>query len=176
DFRFTWKAARFITHRKRLLVDDYSLDLLESRVALLEEKAGPVLFQLPPQMKVDTERLAAFIPRLNRKRRYTFEFRNASWYTDEVFELLGRHDAALCISDHDSAPAPREVTASWVYIRNHGPSGHYYGSYSDAALADWAKAIRKWRREGRAIWCFFDNDVKTAAPHDADRLCALTAD
>lgn len=173
DFRFSWKASRFITHWRRLLVDDHSLELLDDRLSLLGHKLGPVLFQLHPRMKVDRERLAAFVARLPRSRRYTFEFRHESWYDATIFDLLRENDAALCISDHASAPAPREVTASWVYIRNHGPTGRYHGSYSDDMLAEWARSIAKWRRQEREVWCFFDNDVKSAAPADAERLLAL---
>jgi uncharacterized protein YecE (DUF72 family) len=169
-FRFTWKASRYITHFKRLLVDDKSLELLEDRVALLGAKGGPVLFQLPPHMPADRERLAFFLKRLGHKRRYSFEFRHASWYEKPIFGLLGDHDVALCISDHASAPSPREVTASWVYVRNHGPSGRYHGSYSDRALDDWAHTMEGWLGAGRDVWCFFDNDVKSAAPADAERL------
>ncbi len=142
-------------------------------MALLGEKLGPVLFQLPPQMQADRERLAEFIKRLNPNHRYTFEFRHESWYADDIYDLLAEFDAALCISDHASAPAPREVTAPWVYVRNHGPGGRYHGSYSDADLKDWAKSIRKWREEGRDVWCFFDNDMKSAAPQDAERLLKM---
>ena len=173
DFRFAWKASKFITHWKRLKADDHSLDLLHRNVGLLRHKAGPVLFQLPPRMAIDRERLAQFIDRLEPGRRYCFEFRHESWYDAPIFELLCDHDMALCISDHASAPSPRQVTANWVYIRNHGPSGRYHGSYSNAALADWASSIRKWRTQGRDVWCFFDNDVKSAAPADADRLLEL---
>lgn len=173
DFRFTWKASRYITHWKRLLVDDRSLGLLEDRVGELNEKAGPILFQLPPNMKIDRDRLAAFLDRLNPARRYSVEFRHESWYEAAIFDLLADHNVSLCLSDHADAPAPREVTADWVYVRNHGPSGRYHGSYSDEALKDWAKDLRKWRKQDRAVWCFFDNDVKSAAPADADRLCAL---
>ena len=173
DFRFAWKASRFLTHFKRLLVDDESLGLIEDRIEILGRKAGPVLFQLPPQMPADRERLATFLKRLNPSRRYCFEFRHASWYSPAIFDILRDHDASLCISDHASAPAPSEVTAGWVYVRNHGPGGRYHGSYSDQALAAWAKAFRRWRKEGRDVWCFFDNDVKSAAPADADRLLAL---
>jgi uncharacterized protein YecE (DUF72 family) len=173
DFRFAWKASRYITHFKRLLVDDDSLKLLDDRIDLLGHKAGVVLFQLPPQMPADRERLAAFLKRLKRSRRYSFEFRHASWYEPSIFDLLRAHNISLCLSDHASAPTPLEVTADWIYVRNHGPSGRYHGSYSDAALEDWAKHIRKWRREGRDVWCFFDNDVKSAAPADAEKLLAL---
>jgi uncharacterized protein YecE (DUF72 family) len=172
-FRFSWKASRFITHWRRLIVDEPSLDLLEERAGRLGEKLGPILFQLPPKMKCDRERLAGFLNVLNRKRRYSFEFRHPSWYEPAIFDLLRDHDISLCLSDHAAAPAPREVTTGWVYVRNHGPGGRYHGSYSDAALKDWAWSLRKWRSEGRDIWCFFDNDVKSAAPADAGRLFRL---
>lgn len=172
-FRFSWKASRFITHIKRLKVERDSIALLNSRLDGLGEKLGPVLFQLPPNMKCDRERLAQFLAMLSGRYRYTFEFRNADWYRPAIFELLADHDAALCISDHNAAPAPREATASFVYIRNHGASGHYHGSYCEEALADWAKTIRRWRTQGRGVWCFFDNDVKSAAPCEAGRLLAM---
>lgn len=174
-FRFAWKASRFITHWRRLLVDAHSLELLEDRLSLLGGKLGPVLFQLHPRMKMDRDRLAGFVARLPARHRYSFEFRHASWYADEIFDLLRERDISLCISDHASPPAPREVTASWVYIRNHGPSGRYHGRYSDEMLIDWAAWIGAQRREGRDVWCFFDNDVKSAAPADAERLLTLVS-
>lgn len=174
DFRFTWKASKFITHWKRLSEkSDNSLELMETRLAVLRHKLGPILFQLPPRMAVNRERLASFVKMLNPARRYCFEFRHPSWYEPAIFDLLREHDIPLCLSDHADAPAPREVTAGWVYVRVHGPSGRYHGSYSDEALADWARDIRRWRQEGRDVWCFFDNDVKSAAPADADRLLAM---
>jgi uncharacterized protein YecE (DUF72 family) len=69
----------------------------------------------------------------------------------------------------------REVTASWVYIRNHGSTGRYRGSYKKEVLMDWTRAIRQWQKEGLDIWCFFDNDVKSAAPADARRLLKILA-
>lgn len=175
DFRFAWKASRFITHWRRLNVDEHSMQLLESRLELLRGNLGPVLFQLPPRMKADRERLANFLGYLPKKRRYAFEFRHPSWYEKPVLDLLSDHDAALCLSDHADAPAPREATASFVYVRNHGMSGRYHGSYTEKALKDWAKSIVGWRRGGRDVWCFFDNDQKSAAPRDAKRLVELLA-
>lgn len=177
DFRFAWKASKFITHWKQLSEKcDNSLELLESRLALLGHKVGPILFQLPPKMRANRERLASFLAMLNPARRYTFEFRHPSWYDEPIFALLRDHDAALCLSDHADAPAPWEVTAGWVYVRGHGPSGRYHGTYSDETLAAWARDIARWRGEGREVWCFFDNDVKSAAPADAQRLLGLIAD
>lgn len=173
DFRFAWKGSRFITHWRRLNVDEHSMELLDSRLKLLRHKLGPVLFQLHPRMAVDRERLAGFLKALPKGRAYSFEFRHDSWYEPTIFGLLADHDAALCISDHADAPAPREVTASWVYVRLHGTSGRYHGSYSPQALGSWAHDMRRWRGEGRDVWCFFDNDVKAAAPEDARRLLEL---
>jgi uncharacterized protein YecE (DUF72 family) len=175
SFRFAWKASKFITHWKRLSASsENSLALLEERLALLGHKAGPVLFQLPPHMPGDAERLAGFLKLLNRRRFYTFEFRHPSWYEPRVLGILRDQDMSLCLSDHADAPAPCEPTASWVYIRHHGPSGRYHGSYSSTFLKRWAGHIQRWRSEGRDVWCFFDNDVKSAAPRDALRLLRAT--
>ena len=91
----------------------------------------------------------------------------------EVFDLLERHDAALCVSDHHDAPSPWKATASWVYVRGHGPGGRYHGRYGDAALKDWARRLRAWREQGRDVYAYFDNDIKAAAPADAQQLKAL---
>jgi uncharacterized protein YecE (DUF72 family) len=171
NFRFTWKASKFITHWKQLSAKSAnSLDLMETRLEVLCHKVGPILFQLPPRMTINRDKLEGFIAMLNSSRRYSFEFRHPSWYEPSIFELLHRHDIALCLSDHASAPSPREMTARFVYVRNHGPSGRYHGHYSDKALRDWATHIARWRRSGADIWVFFDNDVKSAAPQDAERL------
>jgi uncharacterized protein YecE (DUF72 family) len=174
DFLFAWKASKFITHWKRLLPHaQNSIDLLETRLKALGRKCGPVLFQLPPRFTADRDRLAAFIKMLPKRRRYVFEFRHASWYEGAILDLLRAHDVALCISDHHDAPAPWEVTARHVYLRPHGPGGRYRGSYDDATLRAWARRTKRWRRDGRDVFCFFDNDQKSAAPMDARRLIAL---
>ncbi|HEY8580030.1 MAG TPA: DUF72 domain-containing protein, partial [Beijerinckiaceae bacterium] len=176
DFMFAWKASRYITHWKQLgPTAASSLELMETRLAHLGSKLGPVLFQLPPKLAFDPGRLAAFLDLLDPRRRYAFEFRHPSWYVRETFDLLAARDAALCLSDHADAPAPWERTASWIYVRGHGPSGRYHGSYPDETLGRWAAEIARWRRQGREVWCFFDNDVKSAAPADAARLLALLA-
>lgn len=102
-----------------------------------------------------------------------FEFRHPSWYADEILDLLRKHDVALCISDHHDAPAPWVVTARHVYVRGHGPGGRYKDHYPDATLRTWARRIRRWRREKRTVYCYFDNDQKSAAPIDARRLKEL---
>lgn len=171
SFLFAWKASKYITHWKRLgVTSQKSITLMETRLRVLGEKAGPVLFQLPPQFSADRQRLADFLKLLKKKRPYVFEFRHRSWYDDSILDLLQKHDAALCLSDHHDAPSPWEVTARHVYVRGHGPGGRYRGHYPDTTLQHWAKDIRKWKRQRRHVYVYFDNDQKSAAPVDAMRL------
>lgn len=172
-FLFAWKASRFLTHMKRLLDPEEPLELMFGRALRLGPKLGPILFQLPPGMQRNGERLERFLQVLPPGRRYAFEFRHPSWYDEEVFACLSRHDASLCLSDHHHAPAPWVRTAGWVYVRGHGPTGHYWGRYDEATLQDWAGRIRAWRGEGRDVFCYFDNDPEGAAPRDAERLSQL---
>jgi uncharacterized protein YecE (DUF72 family) len=171
DFIFTWKASKFITHWKRLSAASVnSLALLEERISLLDNKAGPILFQLPPQFSRDIGRLETFTALLSEKRRYSFEFRHPSWYTPDIFRLLSRRNIALCLSDHHDAPAPWRRTADFVYLRGHGPAGDYRDSYPVATLRDWARRIQSWKKQGCDVLVYFDNDQKSAAPFDALRL------
>ena len=174
-FVFAWKASKFITHWKRLTDKcRNSLQLLETRLKALGPKVGPVLFQLPPQFQADRERLASFLKLLKKKNRsYAFEFRHPSWYAGPILDLLRDHNHALCISDHHDAPSPEETTADFVYLRGHGPTGQYKDRYPTKTLKRWDDLIRSWRRSRRTVYCYFDNDQKTAAPQDATKLVEL---
>jgi uncharacterized protein YecE (DUF72 family) len=174
NFVFAWKASRFITHWKRLNdTARNSLELLESRLGLLGRKAGPVLFQLPPQFKKNRERLASFFKLLSPKRTYAFEFRHPSWYDDDILDLLRDNNIVLCISDHHDAPSPWTVTARHVYLRGHGPGGRYRGRYPLATLQKWALRLEQLRNDGHTIHVYFDNDQKSAAPTDAMHLMKI---
>jgi uncharacterized protein YecE (DUF72 family) len=173
NFLFAWKASKFITHWKRLTNSENSVELMVTRLKVLGPKAGPVLFQLPPRFKANRERLASFLKLLPKRYEYTFEFRDRSWYEDEILDVLRDYDISLCLSDHHDAPAPWEVTARHVYVRGHGPSGQYKDNYPDKTLRDWARQIEGWQRQRRTVYCYFDNDQKSAAPQDARRLMKL---
>jgi uncharacterized protein YecE (DUF72 family) len=174
DFVFAWKASKFITHWKRLSERSVnSLELMETRLALLGDKVGPVLFQLPPAFKADKDRLESFIRLLSSKRRYSFEFRDESWYAPQILKILRDANISLCLSDHHDAPAPWKRTADFVYVRGHGPGGRYAGHYSAAALNEWARRIAGWKRQGCDVYVYFDNDQKSAAPADALKLRGL---
>jgi uncharacterized protein YecE (DUF72 family) len=171
NFTFAWKASKFITHWKRLTPkSDNSIALMATRLKVLGPKLAAVLFQLPPNFSKNRERLETFIRMLPKRYSYAFEFRHKSWYADDVLDVLHTHDVALCLSDHRDAPSPWEVTARLVYLRGHGPGGHYRGSYAMKTLDRWADAIATWRRQKRDVLVYFDNDQKAAAPKDALRL------
>jgi len=171
DFVFAWKASKFITHWKRLSERSVnSLALIDERLAILGPKSGPVLFQLPQRFEADAERLESFLTLVPKAWRCAFEFRHASWYTEETFGILRNANVALCISDHHHAPAPWLATARHVYVRGHGPGGKYHGNYSDRELRAWARKIAAWRGQRREVYVYFDNDQKSAAPADALRL------
>ena len=169
-FVFAVKASRFITHMKKLKDPAVSVKLFMDRVRALGDHLGPILFQLPPRWGCNPGRLDGLLTVLPRSRRYAFEFRDPSWFDGGVLGILRKHGAAFCIYDFDGRLSPREVTADFVYIRLHGPGRRYQGSYSDGALEEWANAIRDWAREGRDVYCYFDNDQSGYAALNALRL------
>ena len=172
-FVYAWKYPRWLTHYYRLKDPADSYARVFGRMRGLGDRQGPVLFQLPPGLRIDRDRLANAIMLLPRGVRAAYEFRHPSWYDPSVFSLLAEHDAALCISDHADAPAPWERVASWSYIRGHGASGRYHGAYGEAVLEAWAERIQALAARGDDVFCYFDNDVEAAAPADALRLKAL---
>ncbi len=148
DFVFVIKASRFITHNKKLKDPAESLMRFMTNVSALEGRLGPILFQLPPTWKLNIERLHEFLQALPRKYRYVFEFRNPTWYVDEVYALLKQFNCAFCIYELARHITPMEVTADFIYVRLHGPGdGKYQGSYSDDALREWTKRCKAWAKK-----------------------------
>lgn len=173
DFLFAIKASRYITHLKKLDVNNDSISLLLSRVNQLEEKLGPVLFQLPPGWMVNVERFKEFLEKIPYGYRYTFEFRNTSWYKKEVYELLKQHQCAFCIYELAGHTSPIEITADFVYIRLHGPGDKYQGSYTTATLKKWAANCKQWMKNGLDVYVYFDNDQHGYAAFNAITLQEL---
>ena len=174
-FAWSWKASRYITHNKKLKDCGDSIALVFERMAPLGDE-GCVLFQLPPMLRRDDARLADFVALLPKGRRCAFEFRHSSWYDATVFDILAQARMALCISDHHAAPSPWEATAPYVYVRGHGPGGRYRDRYPTQTLEDWARRLEALRDEGREVFCYFDNDIKSAAPMDAALLLERLGD
>jgi uncharacterized protein YecE (DUF72 family) len=174
-FTFACKGSRYLTHMKRLKEAGQGVGRFFERVEALGDKLGPVVFQLPGRFKPDRERLARFLDALPRQHRYAFEFRDPAWFQPKIFEALAKHDVALCLYEFAGQEAPPEVTASFVYIRLHGPDGPYQGSYAEAALRTWAKRIAAWAKKGLDVYCYFDNDDRAFAPNNALRLREMLA-
>lgn len=172
-FLFAVKGSRYVTHMKRLKDPQQSLSLLMERAVLLEEKLGPVLFQMPPKWGKDMERLAGFLAALPKGFRFAFEFRDSRWFDPEVYDALRGANAAFCIYDLAGSRSPRQVTADWAYLRLHGPGEAYCGCYTPEALEDWAGFIRRLCSEGQDVYCYFDNDQSGYAPRNARELKAL---
>ena len=142
-FKFAIKASRRITHFGHLKPETAdSVSFLYRALDALGEKRGPVLFQLPPVMKKNLERLTAFLKLLPEGHGAAFEFRNDSWFADDVYEALKAAGASLCLSEReDNAPPPLVETAPWGYVRLR------LETYSDADLEQWASrlAATQWR-------------------------------
>ncbi|MBI5468402.1 MAG: DUF72 domain-containing protein [Deltaproteobacteria bacterium] len=169
-FVFSVKAPRQITHNKKLKDPDSTLPPFLERIRTLGEKLGPVLFQLPPRWNADAGRLREFLDALPEGLRCAFEFRNAGWFTAEVYDMLRDRNSAFCIYGLAGTESPRKVTADFVYVRLHGPTEAYSGSYSDAALLDWAEEASAWLDEGKDVYFYFDNDEAGHAVEDALRF------
>lgn len=172
-FCFAAKASRYLTHAKKLKDPEQGIARFFDRIEVLGSKLGPILFQLPPQWPVNTERLAHFLDALPSGHRYAFEFRNETWSTAEVEEILRSHDAAYCIFDLAGYRSPLFVTANFVYVRLHGPGGKYQGSYPDSALKHWADLISEWKSHRKHVYLYFDNDDSGYAPQNALKLKQL---
>lgn len=176
-FRFCVKAHRWITHVERLRVDDAAIAREREHAAPLEHKLAVVLWQFPQSLGRDPPRLREFAQRLAAwpAVRHAIEFRDRSWFDDEVAACLCAHDIAAVQSDAADWPRWDAVTARLVYLRLHGHAVTYVSAYSRGVLARWAQRIRAWRAQGRDVCAFFDNTDAGAAPRDARALARRCA-
>lgn len=165
DFRFVLKATQWITHRKRLRDAAEPLRYFLDSAAALGEARGPVLFQLPPNMKKDLDRLRGFLELLPPDGRAAFEFRHASWLDPHVFDALRDHGAAFCIADDGDDPVPRLATAGWGYLRLRREA------YDDTSLAEWAAWIHG--REWSDVYVFFKHEDGATGPALATRFASV---
>jgi uncharacterized protein YecE (DUF72 family) len=201
DFPVAVKGGRYITHMLRLAgVETALANFFASGVLALGQQLGPVLWQLPPNLAYDEQRLAAFLdllPRttsaaarlagrhdeklsgdrvlaecaVDRPIRHALEARHASFGERAALALLEEHDVALVASDSPGAwPYLEERTAGFGYVRLHGHTELYASGYSSVALDRWAAKVSGWCTEGLDVYVYFDNDARGRAPHDAVAL------
>jgi uncharacterized protein YecE (DUF72 family) len=173
-FVFAVKASRYLTHVKRLKDVGEGVERFYAHIEPLARspKMGPVLWQLPRTFKRDDERLAGALEALP-PGRHCFEFRHESWFVDETYELLRRHQAALVIGDHPQRPfQTHELTADWTFIRFHYGHRGRKGNYSERELQEWAARIEDWRRRV-GVYAYFNNDWLGFAVRNGLRLKEL---
>ena len=172
--RFTYavKASRFLTHMKKLKDPDEPLALFFSRARRLGTTLGPVLYQLPPRWPVNIDRFRTFLEALPKTRRHVVEFREPSWYCDEVFTLMRQHHVALCLHDMEGSASGRLEVGPITYVRFHGPA-KYSGRYNDSGLERWAEWLAARAKAGVPVYAYFNNDIGGHAPRDAGRLRAM---
>ncbi len=169
DFRFAYKASRYLSHTRRL-VETGGLDRLLASIVPLGAKRGPMLLQLPPAFPADPERLSAFLDSFPAGCAVAVEFRDTTWFVPDTEEVLRRHGAALVQSDYPGAESPEWDTAAFLYIRRHGTGGRFAGRYGRQELNVLADRLAASARGG---YCYFNNDAEAAAVHDALELTEL---
>jgi uncharacterized protein YecE (DUF72 family) len=168
-FVYAVKASRFLTHMKKLRDPQEPLRRFFDRARRLGPALGPVLYQLPPRWPVNLDRLLIFARSLPRGRRHVLEFREPSWYSDPVLEVMKRYRIALCLHDMPGSASERLAIGPIVYVRFHGTS-MYGGRYPDSILQSWAEWLASQVRSGSPVYAYFNNDVGGHAPRDAARL------
>lgn len=174
-FEMAVKAARGFTHARRLYQPEAWLERMAAGLAVLGERAGPLLWQLDPRQERDDARLRYALERVPPGVRVAVEPRHESWHVPAVWSLLEEHGAAYVVMSGAHLPCHLVATSGLVYIRFHGPShDHLYaGSYSDDDLRWWADRIGEWLAQGRDVYAYFNNDGHGFAVHNARRLREL---
>ena len=173
DFVFAVKGNRYITHIKRLNSLGNSVVNFVRRVRPLNEKLGPLLWQLPPSFKPDWGRLESFLRRLPQTLAHAVEFRHPDWFCDQTFDLLQKYNVASVSMSSLRMPMNFSVTADFVYIRFHGLAGGPHHDYTKDELTPWAKHICDQAAANKDIYVYFNNDLNVRAPNNAKLLMEM---
>lgn len=169
DFKFVLKASQRITHFQRLKDSGDSVHYLLETAGALKDRLGPLLFQLPPNLKKDLPRLEDFLALLPPSRLAAFEFRHQSWFDQEVFDLMRRHQVQLCVADAENdLEIPFVSTAKWGYLRLRRPD------YNDAELQDWLGRVRQ--QGWREAFIFFKHEDAGKGPQLAMHFLELAGE
>ena len=170
DFVMTVKVSRYLTHIRRLRDPEEPVERFIERTAGLGAKLGPVLLQLPPQLRCDLGRLEATLEQFPTGIRVAVEFRHATWFVEPVRRMLERYGAALCLADRRGSLGPLWRTTDWTYLRFHEGRADPRPCYGRTALRTWAdRLVDGWGRDAEA-WVYFNNDPRGCAPRDAGRF------
>lgn len=171
-FRMTVKAPRGLTHSRRLYAPEEWTARIRRSLALLDDRLGVVLAQLPPGLARDDERLGYFLRQWPAELPLAVEFRHPSWVDDTVFRMLEEHRAAYVVMSGAGLPCVLRATGPFVYLRLHGPDDQhlYGGSYDAPSMRWWSDRIRGWLDQGRDVYAYFNNDADANAVRNAATL------
>ena len=170
-FVYSVKVSRLITHLKKLRDCEGPLTNFIARAQLLGDKLGPLLYQLPPDLKREERILEDFIRILPQDKCHVFEFRDSSWFEEGIFDILSRYNCGLCIYDMPGFSSPMVATCGFAYLRFHGSQSLYGGCYSDDELKYWAGKIRGMNVNN--VYAYFNNDAGGFAIQNAITLKQL---
>jgi uncharacterized protein YecE (DUF72 family) len=168
NFTFTFKLFKEITHCKHLRFDPSLVEKFIETINHVDEKKGCLLVQFPPGLKINDarqlEELLSSIQQVNSAEwKIAVEFRDKSWYEDEIFDLLNEFSTALVLQDIPKSATPfRPQELDFVYVRFHGPTGDYRGSYSEAHLAEYASYVTEWLDDNKKVFVYFNNTAGDA--------------
>ena len=174
-FCYAVKANRFLTQAKKLKDCEEPMERMMAATRHLGDRLGPMLYQLPPSLKLNLERLESFLQLVPKDVASVFEFRDPSWYVPATYELLDRYGASFCVHDMGGCVSERVAVGPVAYVRFHGGVGKYWGRYEDAALLRWGDWMAEQARGGRPVWAYFNNDIFGHAIEDARTLKAMIA-
>lgn len=172
-FCYAVKANRYLTQALKLTHCEEPMERMMASFRHFGPTLGPILYQLPPSLVLNLDRLDAFLRLQPRDITPIFEFRHRSWYDDGVYRLLDAHGAGICVHDMPGSSSPRVGTGRTVYVRFHGGQGKYRGRYPEDSLLNWSDWMSEQARSGRAVWAYFNNDMDAAAIDDALTLKAM---
>lgn len=165
-FVFAVKASRYVTHLKRLTEPEEPLTRLLTHSEGLGDKRGPILYQLPPSLAMDLERLEYFLKLLPKDLRHVFEFRNDSWHNERLWSLLAEYGVAYCIMDSPGVPLHLVTTGGFSYVRMHSGGEKTHGNYTASRLRTWARRCEDLLTRGD-VYVYFNNDNNCCAVRNA---------
>lgn len=172
DFLFTLKGSRYVSHMKKLKEVKESVQKFIDAAHLLKNKLGCILWQLPPNLHRNDEKLDQFCKDLNSKDKNVIEFRHESWYDKKVYEILSEHEVSFCAISSPDFPEEMITTNQTGYLRFHGKGKKWYDYlYSEKELEEWYKKIQK--KDLKEIYIYFNNDIHANAPKNALQLKEL---
>lgn len=177
DFIFTVKGSQFITHRKKIKVDEMLMDglgKLYDVAAVLEEKLGCILWQLPGNLKYKRERLERFCSAVDHAFRNVLEFRDISWFNEEAYSIMRQYGVGYCaLSAPDNLPEDLRLTSSFAYLRFHGKNQWYHYLYHEEELSHWKDSIAQLTPQPEELYAYFNNDVDANAVKNAQQLAEM---